>query len=89
MLRPLLGLAEPDLERALLRKGVTARAAGGVQCVDCGRHPLIGETVHRYESGAVCTLCRAGHRDAPSRTELVHHVEHGVSVRRYPVTRAA
>src|SRR6478672_4922710 len=36
MLRPVLGLSEPDLERELLRKGVGALEAGRASCHDCG-----------------------------------------------------
>ena len=57
MLRPLLGISEPDLERELLRKGVGARAAAGVRCSDCGRTPLEGERVHVFDDDAtVCDL---------------------------------
>ncbi|HEY5144026.1 MAG TPA: hypothetical protein VII98_11035 [Solirubrobacteraceae bacterium] len=89
MLRPILGISEPDLERALLRKGVSARAAGGVVCSDCGRHPLIGERVHHFGGGPVCALCLGGHTGEASGSEIVHHVEHGVSVRRRELPRAA
>lgn len=89
MLRPLNGISEPELERELLRKGVSARASGGVRCADCGRRPLIGESVHRYGAERVCALCRPQHHGEPSRTEIVHHVEHGVSVRRREIQRAA
>ncbi len=82
MLRPLTGLAEPDLERELLRKGVHARDGLGSRCAECGRHPLIGETVHRYEHDTVCALCRPQRRAEPQRTHLVRHQEHGLSVRR-------
>ena len=82
MLRPLQGLSETDLERELLRKGVSARDASDDLCADCGRRPLIGELVHRYEAASVCALCRPRRRSAPERTEVVRHLEHGVSVRR-------
>jgi hypothetical protein len=83
MLRPLLGLWERDLERGLLRKGVGALTAGRTACADCRRTPLIGETIHRYEGDrVVCELCRGRHRSAPERSELVHHAEHGQTVRR-------
>ena len=39
---------EQDLERALLRKSVGALADGRHDCADCGRTPLIGETLYRY-----------------------------------------
>jgi hypothetical protein len=82
MLRPLLGISEPDLERELLRKGVGAREARRGQCADCGRTPLIGERVHIYERGTVvCALCRPGRRAAPQSSRTVAHTEHGQTVR--------
>ncbi len=89
MLRPVLGISEPDLERELLRKGVSERADAGTCCTDCGRRPLIGELVHRYGAETVCALCRPRRREAPSRTDVVRHVEHGISVRRRELRRAA
>ncbi|HVP02505.1 MAG TPA: hypothetical protein VMT10_08050 [Solirubrobacteraceae bacterium] len=89
MLRPILGISEPDLERALLRKGVDARAAGGEVCSDCGRHPLVGERVHDFGGRAVCALCRDTHPGEPSGSRIVHHVEHGISVRRLGLPSAA
>lgn len=77
-------LTEADLERRLLHKGVTARASGTACCADCGRHPLVGERMHRYGQAEVCELCRARRGAAPAETRLVHHVEHGVSVRTLP-----
>jgi hypothetical protein len=83
MLRTLLGISEPDLERELLRKGVGAREAGRRHCSDCGRTPLIGEVVHVYARGAVvCELCRPRHRQAPERSQVVPHTERGHTVRR-------
>jgi hypothetical protein len=82
MLRQLLGISQPDLERELLRKGVGAREAGRHHCADCGRTPLVGERVHLYERGAVvCALCRPGRRAAPERTQIVQHSERGQTVR--------
>jgi len=82
VLRPILSLSEPDLERALLRKGVDHRAAGCDRCADCGRAPLIGECVHRYPRGVtVCELCRQHRRERPESSAMVRHVEHGLSVR--------
>jgi hypothetical protein len=82
MLRPLLGISEPDLERELLRKGVGAREAGRRQCADCGRTPLVGERVHIYERGiVVCALCRPRRRAAPVRSQTVKHFERGQTVR--------
>jgi hypothetical protein len=83
MLRPLLGISEPDLERELLRKGVGAREAGRHHCADCGRTPLVGERVHLYEHGAVvCALCRPARRTAPQSSRTVAHSERGQTVRR-------
>jgi hypothetical protein len=82
MLRTLLGISEPDLERELLRKGVGAREAGRRQCSDCGRTPLVGEVVHVYARGAiVCDLCRPHHRKAPEGSHVVPHTERGQTVR--------
>jgi hypothetical protein len=83
MLRPLLGISEPDLERELLRKSVGEQAAERASCEDCGRTPLVGERVHRYGDGAlICDLCRHHRDDRPERSYLVHHSERGLTVRR-------
>jgi hypothetical protein len=83
MLRPLLGISEPDLERELLRKSVGAQAAGRASCDDCGRTPLVGERVHRFGDGAlICDLCRPRRGDHPERSQVVHHSERGLTVRR-------
>jgi hypothetical protein len=82
MLRPVPTLDEPDLERELLRKGVVARDVREPRCGDCGRRPLIGETVHRYGAQEVCELCRMTRAEAPTAQRTVLHAEHGVSVRR-------
>jgi uncharacterized Zn finger protein (UPF0148 family) len=82
MLRPFLGISEPDLERELLRKGVGAREAGRHHCADCGRTPLVGERVHIYERGAVvCALCRPRRRRAPEASRTVASSERGQTVR--------
>jgi hypothetical protein len=82
MLRPFSGASDNDLEIALLRKGVHSRDADSQRCGECGRQPLIGERVHRYERDAVCELCRPRRRGEPVGTHLVLHQEHGLSVRR-------
>ncbi|MCD6726440.1 MAG: hypothetical protein LT070_04290 [Solirubrobacteraceae bacterium] len=82
MLRPLMGISEPELERALLRKGVHRRSVRGVHCADCGRTPLTGETVHLYGPDAVCELCRPRRSEGPEASDVVRHGEHGSSVRR-------
>ncbi|HWC26764.1 MAG TPA: hypothetical protein VG474_09285 [Solirubrobacteraceae bacterium] len=76
---------EQDLERALLRKSVGSLAERRDRCADCGRTPLVGETLHRYPGGAtVCELCRPLRRGEPAESELVRHSElgHAVRVRR-------
>jgi hypothetical protein len=83
MLRPLLGISEPHLERELLRKGVVRLAAGRAACHDCGRTPLVGERVYLFGDGAlVCELCRPRRRSAHERSQVVHHSEHGQTVKR-------
>jgi hypothetical protein len=82
MLRPLLGISQPDLERELLRKSVGALEAGRQGCSDCGRTPLVGERVHIYPRHVVlCALCRPRRRAAPERTVTVPHSERGHTVR--------
>ncbi len=71
-----------DLELALLRRGVTARAAGCERCQECGRSPLIGERMYTYASGtALCELCRQVERDAPVTSHVVHGPEFGHTMR--------
>ena len=73
---------EQDLERALLRKSVGALADGRADCADCGRTPLVGETLYGYATGAtVCERCRPLRRDEPVESQLVRHSEHGNAVR--------
>jgi len=73
---------EQDLERALLRKSVGVLTDARPVCADCGRTPLIGETLHRYARGmSVCELCRPLRRDEPEHSELVRHSEAGLTVR--------
>ncbi len=82
MARPTSSIDEQDLERALLRKSVGTLAGGRDRCADCGRTPLIGETLHRYDGGVtVCELCRPLRRGAPDHSEPVRHGEHGQTVR--------
>jgi hypothetical protein len=82
MLRPLLGISEPDLERQLLRRGVDELEACRHSCADCGRTPLVGERVHRYPRGeTVCELCRPLRSADPEGSDLVRHAERGQTVR--------
>jgi hypothetical protein len=82
MARAVTGIDEQDLEHALLRKSVGTLAGGRHRCADCGRSPLVGETLHRYAGGAtVCELCRPLRRSAPEASEPVRHSEFGLTVR--------
>jgi len=82
MARTAHAIDEQDLERALLRKSVGALQNGRHHCVDCGRTPLIGETLYRYQAGEhVCELCRPLRRGEPVAGERVRHSEYGHAVR--------
>jgi hypothetical protein len=71
-----------ELELALLRRGIDARAAGTEHCDQCQRTPLIGERVYVYESDAVlCELCRALERQPPAASRIVHGPEFGHTMR--------
>ena len=70
------------LERELLRRGVRARAADCRICSDCGRTPLIGERMYRYDGeGRVCELCRTRHHEVPHESERIAHAQLGITVR--------
>lgn len=72
----------PELELALLRRGLDDLAAGCERCEHCHRTPLIGERVYVYESGSIlCELCRDLHRDAPHTSRMVHGPEFGHTLR--------
>lgn len=73
-----------QFERSLLRRGVGILEADRPRCADCGRTPLVGEHVHRYNGrkrGIVCELCRPQRREDPVAAEIVRHFEHGHTVR--------
>ena len=73
---------EQDLERALLRKSVGALATEMHRCADCGRTPLIGETLYRFgDAVTVCELCRPLRRGEPDGSERVRNSEYGHAVR--------
>lgn len=72
----------PELELALLRRGVDEIAAECERCERCQRTPLIGERVYVYDSGSiVCELCRTSQPDAPSASRVVHGPEFGHTMR--------
>src|SRR2546421_3678091 len=57
----------PDLELALLRRGVDDRTAGSERCGRCRRSPLISERIYDYGGQMVlCELCRWRRRDEPT-----------------------
>ncbi|HEU4658515.1 MAG TPA: hypothetical protein VFR97_13365 [Capillimicrobium sp.] len=77
-----------DLGQHLVRKSVGALRDDRGACGHCGRTPLTGEHVHRYEDGQLlCELCRPLRRVEDAREEVVRHPEHGHAVRL--VARAA
>ncbi len=72
----------PELELALLRRGVNELAAGCQRCSRCRRTPLIGERVYTFRSGVtVCELCRPLEREAPLGSSVVHGPEFGHTMR--------
>lgn len=82
-------IGEQDFERALLRKSIDAASGQMHRCVDCGRTPLIGETVYRYAAEAtVCELCRPLRREPPQGSELVRNSECGDAVRVHRLGRS-
>jgi hypothetical protein len=72
----------PELELALLRRGVDQRVAGRQRCGRCNRTPLVGERIYVYEGGRMlCELCRSARRDAPVETVFMHGPEFGHTMR--------
>jgi hypothetical protein len=72
----------PDLELALLRRGLDEAAAASERCGKCGRTPLIGERMYSYPGDLVlCELCRVLHRDQPLGSALVHGPAFGHTMR--------
>lgn len=72
----------PELELALLRRGMNERTANRQACARCRRTPLIGERVYLPRVGVMlCELCRHQEVEAPSRWTLVHGPEFGHTLR--------
>ena len=72
----------PDLELALLRRGLADVSAACERCGRCNRSLLVGEQLFVYESGASrCALCRERERAAPAHSHVVHGPEFGHSLR--------
>lgn len=70
--------AIPELELALLRRGVDDWLAECERCQRCRRTPLVGEHVYVYASGEIaCELCRALQPEAPIGSRMVHGPEFG------------
>jgi DNA-directed RNA polymerase subunit RPC12/RpoP len=77
-----VALSESDLERELLRQSVGRMGAGRYVCADCGRTPLLGESVHSYAlDTVVCELCRPRHAATPEGSHRVRPPEFGTTVR--------
>ncbi|EHN08774.1 hypothetical protein PAI11_44060 [Patulibacter medicamentivorans] len=69
-------ISEPDLERHLLRIGVSSLHAERLCCDRCGRTPLVGEVVYRYaRDRKLCALCRPSRKEQPIATVPVRHGE--------------
>jgi hypothetical protein len=74
--------AMPELELALLRRGVHDLTEECECCGRCHRRPLIGERVYVYESGRLlCELCRALQGAPPAGSHIVHGPEFGHTMR--------
>ena len=64
---------EPELELALLRRGVDERSDEFERCSRCHRTPLIGERIYQYHDGALaCELCRHELPSEPAANRIVH-----------------
>lgn len=76
-------LARPlPLHVALLRRSVGALAQRTHRCGHCHRTPLLGERVYLYDGERMlCELCRPLQREPPARSQVVHSVEAGATVR--------
>ena len=71
----------PDLELALLRRGVDALGSAAESCARCGRRPLIGERVYVHPRlGVHCELCRTAD-GVPTESHVVHGPEFGHTIK--------
>ncbi len=72
----------PDLELALLRRGLDVLSTTCERCGRCRRSLLIGERVFEYASGAaLCELCANREHAAPASSHVVHGPEFGHTMR--------
>lgn len=63
----------PELELALLRRGVDERSNEFDRCARCHRTPLIGERIYEYPGGKLaCELCRHELPAEPASSRIVH-----------------
>jgi len=82
VLRIAPSIDEQDFERAMLRKCVDALSGDAHRCADCGRAPLIGETLYSFGPAAtVCELCRPLRDGVPDASMRVRSSEYGHAVR--------
>jgi hypothetical protein len=89
MLRTGPRMDERDLERAMLRKSAAALAVEAHRCSDCGRTPLIGETLYRFAAAeSVCELCRPLRGGDPESSARVRSSEYGHAVRIHRLSQA-
>jgi hypothetical protein len=71
----------PDLELALLRRGVHALGSAAESCARCRRRPLIGERVYSHPRlGVLCELCREVD-GVGAESHVVHGPEFGHTIR--------
>jgi len=72
----------PELELALLRRGLHGLSATCERCGRCHRSLLVGERVFEYASGkALCELCAGRERTSPADSHMVHGPEFGHTMR--------
>lgn len=72
----------PELEVALLRRGLLGLIAERERCGHCGRSPLVGEQLYIYDSGGVlCELCRMLEPVSPRACRTIHGPEFGHTLR--------
>ena len=70
----------PELERALLRRGMNERNARHKGCARCCRTPLVGERVYVAATGeTLCALCQSHEADPPAHSSVVHVRQSGRS----------
>jgi len=72
----------PDLELALLRRGVGELSVECERCHHCHRTPLVGERVYVCAPDSIlCELSRDVERDEPVDSRIVHGPEFGHTMR--------